>query len=93
MTQKVPMTVAGAARLRAELQEHKTVARPRHTAAIAEAGSNIEHVSMDADPERLFTTLRFTIQVAHRNHLAAVMRGMRHIPEVTRITRERGGEA
>ena len=57
-------------------------------AAIAEAGSNIEHVSMDADPERLFTTLRFTIQVAHRNHLAAVMRGMRHIPEVTRITRE-----
>lgn len=62
-------------------------------AAIAEAGSNIEHVSMDADPERLFTTLRFTIQVAHRNHLAAVMRGMRHIPEVTRITRERGGEA
>ena len=49
--------------------------------------------TMDADPERLFTTLRFTIQVAHRNHLAAVMRGMRHIPEVTRITRERGGEA
>jgi GTP pyrophosphokinase/guanosine-3',5'-bis(diphosphate) 3'-pyrophosphohydrolase len=60
--------------------------------AIAEAGSNIEHVSMDADPERLFTSLRFTIQVAHRNHLAQVMRGMRHIPEVTRISRERGGE-
>ncbi|HEX6736527.1 MAG TPA: bifunctional (p)ppGpp synthetase/guanosine-3',5'-bis(diphosphate) 3'-pyrophosphohydrolase [Azonexus sp.] len=62
-------------------------------AAIAEAGSNIEYVSMDADPERLFTLLRFTIQVAHRNHLAAVMRGMRHIPEVTRIMRERGGDA
>ncbi|MFZ2266238.1 MAG: bifunctional (p)ppGpp synthetase/guanosine-3',5'-bis(diphosphate) 3'-pyrophosphohydrolase [Azonexus sp.] len=62
-------------------------------AAIAEAGSNIEHVAMDADPEHLFTLLRFTIQVAHRNHLAAVMRGMRHIPEVTRIVRERGGEA
>ena len=61
--------------------------------AIAEAGSNIEHVSMDADPERLFTLLRFTIQVAHRTHLAAVMRGMRHIPEVTRIVRERGAEA
>jgi len=61
-------------------------------AAIAEAGSNIEHVSMDSDPERLFTLLRFTIQVAHRNHLAAVMRGMRHIPEVTRIVRERGNE-
>ncbi|HJV93381.1 MAG TPA: TGS domain-containing protein, partial [Azonexus sp.] len=62
-------------------------------AAISEAGSNIEHVAMDADPERLFTVLRFTIQVAHRNHLAAVMRGMRHIPEVTRIVRERGGDA
>jgi GTP diphosphokinase / guanosine-3',5'-bis(diphosphate) 3'-diphosphatase len=62
-------------------------------AAISEAGSNIEHVSMDADPERLFTLLRFTIQVAHRNHLAAVMRGLRHIPEVTRIVRERGGES
>jgi GTP diphosphokinase / guanosine-3',5'-bis(diphosphate) 3'-diphosphatase len=61
--------------------------------AISEAGSNIEHVAMDADPEHLFTLLRFTIQVAHRNHLAAVMRGMRHIPEVTRIVRERGGEA
>ena len=60
--------------------------------AIAEAGSNIEHVAMDFDPERLFTLLRFTIQVAHRNHLAAVMRGLRHIPEVTRIVRERGGE-
>ncbi|MDS4025512.1 MAG: transcription elongation factor GreA [Candidatus Contendobacter sp.] len=35
--QKVPMTVAGAVRLRAELQELKTVARPRIIAAIAEA--------------------------------------------------------
>ena len=61
-------------------------------AAIADAGSNIEHVAMDSDPERLFTLLHFTIQVAHRNHLAAVMRGLRHIPEVTRIARERGGE-
>ncbi len=37
MTQKVPMTVTGAARLRAELQELKAVARPRIIAAIAEA--------------------------------------------------------
>ena len=40
MTQKVPMTVTGAARLRAELQELKTVARPRIIAAIAEARSH-----------------------------------------------------
>ena len=37
MTNRVPMTTAGAAKLRAELQELKTVARPRITAAIAEA--------------------------------------------------------
>lgn len=34
---KVPMTVAGAEKLRAELTELKTVTRPRITAAIAEA--------------------------------------------------------
>ncbi len=37
MMKKVPMTATGAAQLRAELQELKTVARPRITAAIAEA--------------------------------------------------------
>lgn len=37
MTTRVPMTTAGAAKLRAELQELKTVMRPRITASIAEA--------------------------------------------------------
>ncbi len=37
MIKKVPMTTAGAAQLRAELQELKSVARPRIIAAIAEA--------------------------------------------------------
>lgn len=37
MIKKVPMTTTGAARLRAELQELKSVARPRIIAAIAEA--------------------------------------------------------
>ena len=37
MITKVPMTIAGAAKLRAELHELKTVARPRIIAAIAEA--------------------------------------------------------
>ena len=36
-TQRVPMTAAGAAKLQAELHELKAVARPRITAAIAEA--------------------------------------------------------
>ncbi len=61
--------------------------------AISEAGSNIENVSMGGDSESLYTPLHFTIQVAHRNHLAAVMRGLRHIPEVSRINRDRGSEA
>jgi len=37
MTTRVPMTIAGAAKLRAELHELKAVARPRIVAAIAEA--------------------------------------------------------
>ena len=37
MTQKVPMTAAGAEKLRNELQELKSVARPNVIAAIAEA--------------------------------------------------------
>ncbi|MBZ4194824.1 MAG: transcription elongation factor GreA [Candidatus Contendobacter sp.] len=36
-SQRVPMTTAGAVKLRAELHELKAVARPRITAAIAEA--------------------------------------------------------
>jgi GTP pyrophosphokinase/guanosine-3',5'-bis(diphosphate) 3'-pyrophosphohydrolase len=76
-------------RIRVEVK-NKRGALAQVALAIADAGSNIEHVEMDADPERLYTILRFTIQVAHRTHLAAVMRGMRHIPEVTRIIRERG---
>ncbi len=40
MTTRVPMTVAGAVKLRAELQHLKTEARPRITAAIAEARSH-----------------------------------------------------
>ena len=61
-------------------------------AAIADAGAIIEHVAMDSDAERLFTHLQFTIRVANRTHLASVMRGLRQIHEVTRISRERGGE-
>ena len=37
MIKRVPMTAAGAVKLRAELHELKAVARPRITAAIAEA--------------------------------------------------------
>jgi (p)ppGpp synthase/HD superfamily hydrolase len=34
-----------------------------------------------------YTAMHFTLQVSNRLHLADVMRGLRRIPEVTRITR------
>ena len=55
-------------------------------AEIAAGGSDIQNVSMD-DESGLYTTLNFTLQVTNRVHLARIMRGLRHIPEVLRITR------
>lgn len=76
-------------RIRVEVKNTRGVLA-QVASAISEAGSNIELVGMDAHPEHLFTMLNFTIQVADRVHLAKVMRGLRHIPEVSRIIRERG---
>jgi GTP diphosphokinase / guanosine-3',5'-bis(diphosphate) 3'-diphosphatase len=58
--------------------------------AIAESGSNIENVSMEEKTPGLYTTLQFTLQVSNRKHLAKVIRSLRLIPEVVRITRMRG---
>ena len=55
-------------------------------AEIAAAASNIQNVGMD-DDKGLYTALNFTIEVANRQHLARILRGLRHIPEVVRITR------
>lgn len=57
-------------------------------AAIAEAESNIENVHFTKDVD--YTTLHFTLQVSSRQHLANVMRNLRKIPEVVRITRAKG---
>ncbi|MEQ1584152.1 MAG: bifunctional (p)ppGpp synthetase/guanosine-3',5'-bis(diphosphate) 3'-pyrophosphohydrolase [Candidatus Nitrotoga sp.] len=54
-------------------------------AAIANAESNIENVHFTNEGN--YTTLYFTLQVSNRIHLANVMRGLRGIPEVIRITR------
>ena len=54
--------------------------------AIAEAQSNIINVSADEAAERT-STVYFTIEVNNRVHLAHVLRGLRHIPEVIRIAR------
>jgi GTP diphosphokinase / guanosine-3',5'-bis(diphosphate) 3'-diphosphatase len=60
----------------------------RVAAAIAEAGSNIDNVAMDEDEgEGTYTTMNFMLQVRNRHHLAQVMRSLRRIPEVAKITR------
>ncbi len=60
----------------------------RVAAAIAEAGSNIDNVAMDEDEGKgTYTTMNFMLQVRNRHHLAQVMRSLRRIPEVAKITR------
>jgi RelA/SpoT family (p)ppGpp synthetase len=53
---------------------------------IAEAGSNIDAISMEED-RALFTIMRLVLEVANRQHLARVMRGLRRLPAVKRISR------
>jgi GTP pyrophosphokinase len=53
--------------------------------AIADADSNIENVHFSNEGD--YTALYFTLQVNNRVHLANVMRNLRLIQEVTRITR------
>ena len=59
-------------------------------AAIADAGSNIDNVSMEEEDGSAYTTMNFTLQVENRIHLANVMRSLRKITEVVRITRVKG---
>ena len=54
-------------------------------ASISEAESNIENVHFNNEGE--YTELYFTLQVYNRLHLANVMRNLRRISEVVRITR------
>ncbi|HMM53460.1 MAG TPA: bifunctional (p)ppGpp synthetase/guanosine-3',5'-bis(diphosphate) 3'-pyrophosphohydrolase [Candidatus Desulfobacillus sp.] len=60
----------------------------RVAAEIAEAGSNIQHVTMDEE-HGVYTALYFVLQVSNRTHLARIMRALRHLPEVVRISRVR----
>ena len=55
---------------------------------IAEAGSNILNVNMDEERDAC-TAIDFILQVTDRVHLARIMRTLRHIPEVVRISRVR----
>ena len=56
-------------------------------AEIAEANSNIDNVAVDPEEGDQYATLSFTLQVANRLHLAQIMRALRRLQEVIRITR------
>ena len=55
---------------------------------IADAGSNIDAISMEED-RAVFTTMLFVIEVGNREHLARVMRALRRLPEVEKLARAR----
>ena len=56
-------------------------------AEIAEADSNIDNVAVDPAEGDRYATMQFTLQVANRVHLAQIMRALRRIPQVIRLTR------
>src|SRR3954462_2303359 len=55
---------------------------------IASAASNIDAISMDED-RALFTTMHLVLEVANRQHLARVLRALRRVPDVKKISRMR----
>ena len=60
---------------------------------IADAGSNIDSVSVEEEDGSAYANLYFTVQVKNRVHLAELMRGLRKIPDVVRINRTKGNAA
>ncbi len=56
-------------------------------AEIAKTESNIESVSLEPSDSSAYAEINFTVLVANRLHLARVMRGLRSVPEVVRVTR------
>lgn len=59
-------------------------------AGIADAGSNIDNVSMEEPDGSAYTNMHFTVQVRDRVHLADLMRRLRRIPDLVRINRVKG---
>jgi GTP pyrophosphokinase len=62
----------------------------RIAAEIADGESNIDNVGMETQDGSQYSTVNFTLQVQNRLHLAKIMRALRRIPEVVRISRVKG---
>ncbi len=58
--------------------------------AMADAGSNIDNVGMEEGDGSAYINMHFTVQVENRVHLAQLMKRLRTIQEVVRITRIKG---
>ena len=61
----------------------------RVATVIGDADSNIENVGIE-EGDGLSNNLLFTLTVHNRQHLARVMRRVRSLPAVIRITRTKG---
>ncbi|SFL05242.1 GTP pyrophosphokinase [Nitrosomonas aestuarii] len=57
----------------------------RIAAAIAKTESNIDDVAMESEKD--YTAMSFILQIRNRHHLAQVMRDLRRIKDVAKITR------
>ena len=62
----------------------------RVAAEIADAGSNVDNLSIEPGDSSAYSNMVFTLQVHNRLHLAQIMRGLRRIPAVMRVTRLKG---
>ena len=60
----------------------------RVAAEIAKANSNIDDIAMESEED--YTQMRFVLQASNRQHLAQIMRGLRKIKEVAKISRIKG---
>ncbi|MFQ5642516.1 MAG: bifunctional GTP diphosphokinase/guanosine-3',5'-bis pyrophosphate 3'-pyrophosphohydrolase [Thiogranum sp.] len=76
-----------AAEIRVDVSNQKGVLATI-AAEISEAGSNIENVSIE-DRDGLDTSMNFTVTVHDRRHLARVIRCIRKLPPVLRISRSK----
>ena len=60
----------------------------RVAAEIAKAESNIDDIAMENEED--YMQMHFILQVNNRHHLAQIMRGLRHLEEIAKISRVKG---
>jgi guanosine-3',5'-bis(diphosphate) 3'-pyrophosphohydrolase len=73
------------------IAEHQRGMLAKIAAIISDNQANIQHVSMDTESS-VHSQTYFTLQVTDRQHLARVMRAIRRVPQVLRITRLKASE-